>query len=476
LHQRHALYDAVVVGAGPNGLSAAIELARSGYRVRVLEAQASPGGGARSGELTLPGFVHDVCSSIHPLGIASPFFRSLGLERYGLTWLQPPAPLAHLLDPSTALTLERSVDETAEQLGCDGPAYRKWLGPLVAESDRLVGMLLGPLRAPADSLLYLRFGFSALQSMVGMAHRRFSGKEVGGLLAGLAAHAMAPLEASGTAAFAMVLAIAGHAVGWPVAKGGSQAITNALVACLRELGGEIAVDTPVRRMADLPAAKAYLFDVTPRQLLAITGDELPSGFRRRLARFRYGPGVFKMDWALGAPIPWKASACGRAATVHLAGDLEQISAAEAVVHAGQIPDHPFVLVAQPSLFDTRAPPGQHTAWAYCHVPNSYRGDLSGRIEQRIEAHAPGFRDLILARAMRGPAALEAYDANYVGGDINGGLASLKQMLFRPVIRLDPYSTPSPRIFLCSSSTPPGGGVHGMCGYWAARSAIRRALS
>jgi phytoene dehydrogenase-like protein len=472
--RRTHAYDAAVIGSGPNGLAAAIELARSGYAVVVLEAKASPGGGARSEALTLPGFMHDVCSAVYPLGIGSPFFRALALD---VEWVQSPAALAHVLDATSVITLERSLDDTAAQLGRDGKAYRRLLGPFVGEFDRLAEMILGPLRLPRAPLLLARFGTRALWSMTGLARRHFAADAAPALLGGMAAHAMVPLHALGTAAFALVLAAAGHAVGWPLAKGGSQAITNALVTRLRKLGGELVLDRPIRSMKDLPAARAYLFDVTPRQLLAIAGDALPHGYRQRLERFRYGPGVFKMDWALSGPIPWRNPACARAATVHLAGDLDQLRRAERAVHAGQVLAQPFVLVVQPSLFDdTRAPAGAHTAWAYCHVPSGYRGDMAEAIERQIETCAPGFRDLILARRARGPAALEDYDPNYVGGDINGGLADLAQLFFRPIARVDPYATPAPHIFLCSSSTPPGGGVHGMCGYWAARSAIGRRLS
>lgn len=467
-------YDAVIIGSGPNGLSAAIELARAGYSTCVLEAKNTAGGGARSAALTLPGFLHDVCSTVYPLGIGSPFFRQLGLERHGLTWVESPAPVAHVLDKNHVVTLERSLNATAEQLGRDGVAYQRLLAPFTEQFDRLAEMFLGPLRWPSWPLLFARFGLTALGSMTGLAHRRFSSKEAPALLAGIAAHAMVPLNALGTAAFALVLAAAGHAVGWPLARGGSQAVTNALLARHYELGGEVELGRTIRSLDELPVARAYLFDVTPKQFLAIAGDGLPSSYRRRLAKYRYGPGVFKMDWALSGKIPWRHPACARAATVHLSGDLEKVRGAEDAVHAGSVLPSPFTLVVQPSLFDdTRAPAGLHTAWAYCHVPGGYRGDLSLRIEQHIEAYAPGFRDLILARAVHDPAAFEDYNANYVGGDINGGLGNLGQIFFRPVARLDPYATPSPRLFLCSSSTPPGGGVHGMCGYWAARSAIAR---
>jgi phytoene dehydrogenase-like protein len=471
-----AKYDVVVVGAGPNGLSAGIELARAQLTTLVVEAESAPGGGTRTEALTLPGFMHDVCSTVHPLGAASPFFNSLGLEKFGLSWIESPAQLAHVLEDGSAVTLERSIDATAAQLGSDARAYRQLLAPFVDRLEPLLKMVLGPLRFPASPLLLARFGLLALQSMQGLATGHFRGKAAPALLAGVAAHAMLPLDAVATASFALVLAAAGHRVGWPIARGGSQAITTALVQCLRSLGGELELERPIRRMADLPPARAYVFDVTPRQLLEITEGDLPPGYRRRLQGFRYGPGVYKMDWALREPIPWRDPACARACTVHLSGDMGEVSAAEAAVHAGRVAANPFTLVVQPSRFDpTRAPAGSHTAWAYCHVPHASLVDASGAIEAQIERHAPGFRDLVLARSKRDALGMQRYNPNYVGGDINGGVSDIRQLFFRPVLRLDPYSTPAPHIFICSSSTPPGGGVHGMCGYWAARSVLSKAF-
>jgi len=468
-------YDAVVVGSGPNGLCAAIALADAGLGVLVVEGQPAAGGGMRSAELTLPGFTHDVCSTVHPLGAASPFFRQLGLERHGLSWVHPEAPVAHVLRDGDTVTLERSVEDTARQLGRDAHAYRALVEPFVERFDTLIQMVLGPLRWPSDPLLFARFGTCALPSMRQLAWR-FRDERAPALLAGIAAHAMLPLDKLVTASFAMVLGLAGHGVGWPIARGGSDAICQALLACLRARGGEIVTGQHVRALSELPKARAYVLDVTPKQLIAIAGSRLPRSYVSRLQRFRYGAGVFKLDWALSGPIPWRDPRCARAATVHLSGDLAAVSRSEAAVAHGEVSDAPFVLLVQPTLFDaTRAPQGKHIAWAYCHVPSGSSADISELVEAQIERAAPGFRELVLARATLNAQQLEQHNPNYVGGDISGGASDLLQLFFRPVARVDPYSTPAPDVFVCSSSAPPGGGVHGMCGYWAARSVLSRAF-
>ena len=475
---REAVRDAIVVGSGPNGLAAAIALARAGRTVRVIEAEGTPGGGARSAELTLPGFVHDICSAIHPLGVGSPFFRRLPLAAHGLTWIHPPAPLAHPFDDGTAAMLERSIEATTATFdrSADAAAYRRLMAPVVADADKLLDEILGPLKLPRHPLALARFGALAILPARVLARLLFRGEPARALFAGLAAHAIQPLDRPVTAAFGLVLGMLGHAVGWPLPRGGSQSIADALASCLRSLGGEVVTGRRVHSLNDLPPARAILFDVTPRQLLRIAGPAFPAGYRRKLAGYRYGPGVFKVDWALDGPIPWQAPACARAATVHLGGTLEEIADGEAAIGRGEHPERPFVLLAQQSLFDpSRAPAGQHTAWAYCHVPNGSRVDMAARIEAQIERFAPGFRDRVLARSVMPPALLEQRNANYVGGDINGGVQDLRQLFSRPTLRLVPYSTPAKRIYICSSSTPPGGGVHGMCGYAAARAALRRTL-
>jgi phytoene dehydrogenase-like protein len=466
-------HDAVVVGAGPNGLAAAIALAKAGLDTVVLECGDTPGGGARTLPLTLPGFAHDVCSSVHPLGVASPFFRQLGLERFGLEWVHSEAPLVHLLREGHAVTLERSLAATASQLGEDGPAYVRLFEQLVAECDGVLHDVLGPLRIPDSPMRLARFGLRALQSSQGLTKRWFKTEAARALFAGMAAHAMLPLDAPATASFGLVLGMVGHAVGWPLAKGGSAAITHALVRSLEEHGGRVLVGRRVANKAELPRARVYLFNVTPKQLVDILGDVIPWSYRRRLSRYRYGVGVFKVDWALSGPIPWSDGRCTRAATVHLSGTADEVAAAERAVHDSTSPERPFVLLVQPTIADaSRAPSGQHVAWAYCHVPAGANADWTAAVEAHVELHAPGFKKCVLARATKNPRQMEEYNPNYVGGDINGGVADLSQLFFRPVVSSDPYATAIPNVFLCSSATPPGGGVHGMCGYHAARSVLK----
>ncbi|MGO9972711.1 MAG: phytoene desaturase family protein [Solirubrobacteraceae bacterium] len=469
--------DAVVVGAGPNGLAAAIELACAGRSVIVLERAAEVGGGTRTAELTLPGFRHDVCSAVHPLAIGSPFLSGLALERDGLELAHPEIQAAHPLDRGDAVAVHRSPESTAAGLGIDGEAYASLIGPLARGWPALAGLALAPLgRVPRDPLLAARFGLAGLRSARGLAMSTFDGERARALLAGMAAHSLRPLNAPGTAAFGLVLLALAHAVGWPVARGGSQRITEAMRSRLESLGGVVETGREVHSLGELPDARAVLFDLTPRQLLAICGDALPRRYRAALARFRYGPGVFKLDYALSAPVPWRAPECHVAGTVHLGGGPAEIAASELAVARGGHPDRPFVLVAQQSVVDpSRAPSGMHTLWAYCHVPNGSSVDMTAAIEAQIERFAPGFAETVVARAARGPAQIEAENPNNVGGDINGGLASLRQTFARPAARLCPYATGNPKLFLCSSSTPPGGGVHGMCGYHAARAALQQTL-
>lgn len=467
--------EAVVVGSGPNGLAAAVELARRGFRVGVLEAAGTIGGGTRTLELTLPGYHHDVCSAIHPLGAASPFFNQLPLDRFGLEWVYPQAAVAHPLDDGTAVLLERDIHSTLDTIDpVDRDAYRRLTTPLLQNWDALAPELLAPIQFPAHPLLMAQFGLRGLRSATGLAHSSFKGSRAKALFAGLSAHSFLPLEQPGSAAFGLILAVLGHLNGWPFARGGSCRISQALAGYLQSLGGTIRTGTEVRALNDIDGNPLVLLDLTPSQVLTVAGHRFTAGYRKSLENYRYGPGVFKVDWALSGPIPWRAAQCLRAATVHVGGTLDEIAAAERELWQGRHPERPFVLVAQQSLFDpSRAPEGKQTGWAYCHVPSGSRVDMVERIEQQIERFAPGFRDLILARQVRDCAALESYNHNFVGGDINGGLQDLRQIVARPVAGAHPYATSDPRIFICSSSTPPGGGVHGMCGYHAARLAAKR---
>jgi phytoene dehydrogenase-like protein len=469
-------FDAVVVGAGPNGLAAAITIARAGRSVLVVEAKATIGGGARTEELTLPGFRHDICSAIHPMGMVSPFMRSIPLAEHGLEWAFSPEAIAHPLDDGTAATLVQSVDETARRLGTDGDSYRKLIAPFVKNPDALWDEILRPIRLlPHHPFLLAHFGLLGLQPATRLA-KRFRSDQARALLGGAAAHSFLPLDDLGSASFGIVLMIAGHATGWPAAKGGSSAIIDAMASYLRSLGGEIRTSHPVRSLRDLPPARAVLFDVTPRQLVYIAADDLPPRYLNKLAAFRYGPGVFKVDFALDGPIPWTAPECARSATVHVGGRIEDIAVHEDAIWHGRTTDKPFVLVAQQSMFDpTRAPAGKHTGWAYCHVPHGSTVDMTDAIESQIERFAPGFRDRILARHTINSEQYEEHNANFVGGDIAGGANTIVQFLARPFPSRNPYATPNPRLYLCSSSTPPGGGVHGMSGYWAAKTALSRVL-
>jgi phytoene dehydrogenase-like protein len=466
-------YDAVVVGAGPNGLSAAIELARAGLSVLLREAASEVGGGARSMELTLPGVIHDPFSAIHPLGVGSPYLSTLPLAAFGLEWVHSPAPLAHPFDDGTAAVLERTIEATAGTLGADGEAYAKLFAPLVRHWTDLLPEILAPIHFPSALLPLARFGLAAVQPATSLARRRIGGGRGAALFSGSAAHAGLGLDMPASAAIGLVLNAAGHAVGWPFPSGGAGRLTGAMAGYLRDLGGVIEVAAPVASLDELPPARLILLDLTPRQVVEVTGDYLPARYRAALGRYRYGPGVFKLDWALDGPIPWRAEECGRAATVHLGGSFGEVSDAMNSAWRGRHPNPPFVLLAQPTLFDSsRAPPGTHTAWAYCHVPNGSTRDMTDSIEAQVERFAPGFRDRIVARSALNSCDLEGMNANLVGGDVNGGAATPGQLFLRPVARLNPYATPISGVFICSASTPPGGGVHGMCGYHAARSALR----
>ncbi len=466
-------YDAVVIGSGPNGLSAAIALAQGGASVLVLEAADELGGGTRTAELTLPGFRHDVCSAVHTTGILSPFFRSLPLEKHGLRWILPRASVAHPLDGQPAVMLWHSLDDTCDGLGADATSYRTLYTPFLDDPHGFFEDVLAPLRIPKHPVTFARFGLRALWPATLYANWRFQQTRAKALFAGCAGHSILPFDRLFTAGLGLIFSIAGHTEPWPVAAGGSGAIARALGGLLGELGGEVRTGAFVRSLRDLPAARVVLFDTSPDQLASIAGPVLPKGYVRRLSRYRYGPGSFKLDWALDGPIPWRDPTCLEASTVHLGGTLEEIAASEAAVARGEHPDRPYVLLCQQSQLDpTRAPDGKHTGYAYCHVPGGSTVDVTDAIENQVERFAPGFKERILARHAMNAQDFERYNPNYVGGAITGGMADASQLFTRPVARLDPYTTPNPRVFICSASTPPGGGVHGMCGYHAAQSALR----
>lgn len=465
--------DAAVIGSGPNGLAAAITLAQAGLTVEVFEAADQIGGGVRSAQWTLPGFLHDTCSAVHPMARLSPFFRTLPLEKHGLKWIHPPCFAAHPLDDGSAVVLEPALEAASSRLGRDAEAYRDLLQGWVHRAEWLYADLLGPLRFPRHLWLVGDFGLHAMRSVRSLVMPRFELASTRAFLGGIGGHALIPLDRSLSAAVMLMLAIAGHAAGWPLPEGGSQRLSEALASVFRSLGGQVQVNAPVRSLSDLPPCRLTLFDTSPRQLVSICGDKLPKRYSEKLLRFQHGPGVFKMDFALAGPVPWKNPRTSLAATVHLGGSFEELAASEREVFAGEHPDRPFTLVTQPSLFDpSRAPSGQHALWAYCHVPNGSTLDMSERIERQIERFAPGFHERILARHTFSPSDLERYNPNYVGGDIGGGALNWRQFFTRPVSLTNPYATPLKGVYLCSASTPPGPAVHGMCGYHAARRALR----
>ncbi|OQP42847.1 FAD-dependent oxidoreductase [Niastella yeongjuensis] len=461
-------YDAIVVGSGPNGLAAAITLQQAGVSVLLLEGKETVGGGLRTAEITLPGYLHDICSAIHPMAVASPFMSKLPLHEHGLEFIYPDVAAAHPFDDGTAAVLKKSIDETARLLGEDAGAYTKLIKPLTKIWPEIAPDVLGPFHFPKHPLAMAQFGLQALTS-ANYLSRKFHTAKAKGLWAGMAAHSIQPLTNAATSAIGLVLMTAGHLKGWPVPKGGSVSIANALASYFVSIGGKIETNSYIRSIDQLPASDAVLFDVTPKQLLQIAGDRFSPTYTKQLQRYRYGMGVFKIDWALQEPIPFTAPECRNAGTVHIGNTIEEIVEGERLTAAGIHPEKPFVLLAQPSVFDaTRAPAGKHTAWAYCHVPNGSTIDMTSAIENQVERFAPGFKDLIIGRHTYNTLEMEAYNPNYIGGDINGGIIDLRQLYTRPAMRWSPYTTPAKGIYICSSSTPPGGGVHGMCGYHAAR--------
>jgi phytoene dehydrogenase-like protein len=465
-------YDAVVVGSGPNGLAAAIALQQAGLSVLIVEAKPTIGGGTRSAELTLPGYVHDVCSAVHPMAMLSPFFQSLPLQDFGLEMIQPTYAAAHPFDDGNAAVLQRSVQETAESLGADKDAYLNYMEPLLAILPGLIPDLLGPLGWPKHPVDFAAFGIKALPPAT-WTRKFFKTKEAKGLWAGMAAHAMQPLKNTATSAFGIMLMGAAHLAGWPIVKGGSQSIAHALADCFKSMGGEIQTDFEVKSLDELPASRAVMLDITPKQLLSIAGQKLSASYKRKLDSYRYGMGVFKIDWALEEPVPFAAEACRKAGTVHLGNTFEEIAYAEKNISQGKHVEKPFVLLAQQSLFDpSRVPAGKQSAWAYCHVPHGSTKDMTAIIENQVERFAPGFRDTIKEKHVMNTTQMEAYNPNYIGGDINGGIQDIFQLYSRPTLQVSPYRTSIEGVYLCSSSTPPGGGVHGMCGYHAAKQALK----
>lgn len=467
-------FDAVIIGSGPNGLSAGIALAKAGLSVQIVEAGDTVGGGMRTAELTLDGFHHDICSAVHPMGYLSPYFRELQLENYGLEWVFPEVSVAHPLDNEPAVILEKSVERTSDQLGKDSKRYKRIMRPFANRIDELFEDMLGPLGFPGSPILFTQFGSQALLPATLYARLVFKEKRAKALFAGCAAHSILPFDKLFTTALGLIFLASGHGVNWPFPKGGSQALAYALQDCFTEAGGSIQLSTKIDHFDQLPEARAYLFDTDPWQVASIAEHNLPERYKKRLRKYNFGPGVFKIDLALSEPIPWKDPNCYKASTVHVGGTFEEIEAAEKAVWKGEHSDTPYVLMAQQSHFDeTRAPEGKHTCWAYCHVPNGSDLDQSQIIKNQIERFAPGFQDTILAEHKMNASAFETYNPNYVGGAVTGGAADISQLFTRPVVRVDPYRTPNKKIYICSASTPPGGGVHGMNGYYAAQSVLRR---